>query len=103
MKNLQDATHERQVRPAHPGEVLADVLEDIEITETRFAEILSVSQRTVEEIIQGRKPITADLAIRIGKALGNGPRLWLNLQQKIDIWDAIQVHREEYSKVTTIV
>jgi plasmid maintenance system antidote protein VapI len=42
------------------------------------------------------------MAIRVGKALGNGPQLWLNLQQKVDIWDAVQAHQEEYSKVSTI-
>ncbi|MDY6782820.1 MAG: HigA family addiction module antitoxin [Cyanobacteriota bacterium] len=103
MKNLHNVTHERQVRPAYPGEVIADILEDIEITQTQFAEVIGVSQHTVEKIVQGREPITADLAIRIGKTLGNGHQLWLNLQQKVDIWDAIQVNREEYGKVTTIV
>jgi plasmid maintenance system antidote protein VapI len=42
------------------------------------------------------------MAIRIGKALGNGPQLWLNLQQKVDIWDAVQKHSEEYEKVSTV-
>nr|WP_274382022.1 HigA family addiction module antitoxin [Myxacorys almedinensis] len=94
--------HGRKTRPAHPGEVISDILEDLEMTQTNFAEILGVSRRTVNEIIQGRRPVTVDMAIRIGKALGNGPQLWLNLQQKVDIWDAIQAHEEDYSKVTTI-
>jgi antitoxin HigA-1 len=102
MKNLQDMIHGRKVRPVHPGEVISDVLEDLEITQTSFAEVLGVSRRTVNEIIQGRRPITVDMAIRIGVALGNGPQLWLNLQQKVDIWDAIQEHKEEYSKVPMI-
>jgi antitoxin HigA-1 len=42
------------------------------------------------------------MAIRIGKALGNGPQLWLNLQQKVDIWDAIQTHKEDYDRVPTL-
>lgn len=102
MKDLQDMIHGRHVRPVHPGEVISDVLEDLEMTQTSFAEILGVSRRTVNEIIQGRRPVTVDMAIRIGKALGNGPQLWLNLQQKVDIWDAIQAHEKDYSKVTTI-
>lgn len=75
MTNLQDITQGRQVRPVHPGEVISDILEDLEITQTRFAEILGVSRRTVNEIVQGRRPITVDMAIPIGKALGNGPQL----------------------------
>lgn len=102
MKDLQNMIQGRKVRPVHPGEVLADVLEDIEMTQTRFAEILGVSRRSVNEIVLGQRPITVDMAIRIGKALGNGPQLWLNLQQKVDIWDAVQKHSEEYEKVSTV-
>ena len=68
-------TQHRPERPVHPGEVIADILEDLEIIKTQFAEILGVSNQIVDEIIQGKQPITVDLAIRIGKALGNGHRL----------------------------
>lgn len=102
MQDIQNIFSERKQRPIHPGEVISDILEDLEITQTKFAEILGVSRRTVNEIIQGRRPITVDMAIRIGKALGNGPQLWLNLQQKVDIWDALQTYAEDYEKVTKI-
>ncbi|KAM3100372.1 HigA family addiction module antitoxin [Phormidesmis sp. 146-35] len=102
MKDLENMIHGRQVRPVHPGEVIADVLEDLGMTQTAFSEVLGVSRRTVNEIVQGRRPITVDMSIRIGKALGNGPQLWLNLQQKVDIWDAIQAHRDDYDRVPTL-
>lgn len=102
MKDIQDIIQGRKVRPVHPGEVISDVLEDIEMTQTSFAEILGVSRRSVNEIVLGKRPITVDMAIRIGKALGNGPQLWLNLQQKVDIWDAVQKHSEEYERVSTV-
>ncbi|MBW4420937.1 MAG: HigA family addiction module antidote protein [Myxacorys californica WJT36-NPBG1] len=102
MKDIQDMIQGRRIRPVHPGEVISDVLEDLEMTQTNFAEIFGVSRRTINEIVQGRRPVTVDMAIRIGKALGNGPQFWLNLQQKVDIWDAIQAHEEDYSRVTTI-
>ncbi|HLO84245.1 MAG TPA: HigA family addiction module antitoxin [Nostocaceae cyanobacterium] len=103
MNNWQDITQDRLTRPIHPGEVIADILDDLDINTTKFAEILGVSNQTIEEIINGQKSITVDIAIRLGKALGNGPRLWLNLQQKIDVWDALQSHKEEYEKVMTLV
>ena len=78
------------MRPVHPGEVIADLLDDLEMTTIDFARKLDVSPDTVEAIIQGRLPVTVDMAIRLGKALGNGPQLWLNLQQKVDIWDTMQ-------------
>ncbi|MBE9095592.1 HigA family addiction module antitoxin [Tychonema sp. LEGE 07203] len=102
MKDIKDMIQGRKARPVHPGEVISDMLEDIEMTQTRFAEILGVSRRSVSEIVLGQRPITVDMAIRIGKALGNGPQLWLNLQQKVDIWDAVQKHSEEYEKVSTV-
>jgi addiction module HigA family antidote len=70
--------------------VIADLLDDLEMTTIDFARKLDVSPDTVEAIIQGRLPVTVDMAIRLGKALGNGPQLWLNLQQKVDIWDTMQ-------------
>ncbi|CAD5910029.1 HigA family addiction module antitoxin [Planktothrix agardhii 1029] len=94
---------DRPEKPVHPGEVIADILEDLAITPTQFAKILGVSNQVVNEIIQGEQPITVDLAIRIGKAFGNGHRLWLNLQQKVDVWNAWQIHQQEYDQVLTLV
>jgi len=88
--NQATFTLEKQIRPVHPGEVIADLLDDLEMTTIDFARKLDVSPDTVEAIIQGRLPVTVDMAIRLGKALGNGPQLWLNLQQKVDIWDTMQ-------------
>lgn len=103
MRDLQNITQDRQARPVHPGEVISDILDDLGVTQTQFAEILGVSRRTVNQIVQGQRPITVDMAIRIGKALGNGPQLWLNLQQKVDVWDALQLHGEEYDKVSSVM
>ena len=102
MQELQDTIKGRKIRPVHPGEVLADVLEDIEISQTAFAEMLGVSRRTINEIVQGRRPVSVDMAIRLGQSLGNGPQLWLNLQQTVDIWDAFQSNEEEYKKLSKI-
>ena len=96
MNNLQDITQDRLVRPIHPSEVIADILDDLDINPSNFAKILGISNQTIQEIINGEESITVDIAIRLGKALGNEPRLWLNLQQKVDIWDALQSHKEEY-------
>ena len=99
---MQNSIFERQTRPVHPGEVIADLLEELDMTQTQFAVALGVSRRTVNEIINGRRPLTVDMAIRVGKAFGNGPGLWLNLQQKVDIWDAMQSHQEDYAKVPVL-
>jgi addiction module HigA family antidote len=72
------------------------------MTTIDFARKLDVSPDTFEAIIQGRLPVTVDMAIRLGKALGNGPQLWLNLQQKVDIWDTMQEKAEDYRKVVLV-
>jgi addiction module HigA family antidote len=97
--NQATFTLEKQARPVHPGEVIADLLEDLEMTTIDFAQKLDVTPDTVEAIIQGRLPVTVDMAIRLGKALGNGPQLWLNLQQKVDIWDTMQKNVAECKKM----
>ena len=93
---------EKQVRPVHPGEVIADLLEDWGMTVIDFSKKLDVSPDAVEAIIQGHLPVTTDMAIRLGKALGNGPQLWLNLQQKVDIWDAMQKKADDYGNICSI-
>ena len=103
MNNWQNITDERLARPIHPGEVISDILDDSEINYHDFAKVLGISHQTIQEIINGEKSITVDIAIRLGKALGNGPRLWLDLQQKVDVWDALQTYQEEYNKVMNLV
>lgn len=94
--------NDRKARPVHPGEVILDLLDELEMSQAEFAEVLGLPQGTVDEIIRGEKPVTVDAAIRLGKAFGNGHRLWLNLQQKVDVWDALQNHHAEYDRVPTL-
>lgn len=90
------------MNPIHPGEVLADILDDLEMKPEQIAQVLDISVQTVNQILQGEQKITVDLAIRIGKAMGNGPQLWLNLQQKVDIWDAINRNEEAYDRIAIV-
>jgi addiction module HigA family antidote len=74
-------------KPTHPGAILReDVLPELGITQGEFADRLGVSRRTVSEILHERRPITPDMAIRLGKLLGNGAGLWLRMQQSVDVW-----------------
>lgn len=73
--------------PSHPGALLRDVvLPELGITQGEFADRLGVSRRTVSEILHERRPVTPDMAIRLGKLLGNGAGLWLRMQQAVDVW-----------------
>ena len=73
--------------PTHPGEVLReDVLPAIGVSVTAFARAIGVSRQTVHAILRGDKGITPAMALRIGKFVGNGPGLWLRMQQAHDLW-----------------
>ena len=73
--------------PTHPGEILReDVLPALGLTQGQLAERLGVSRLTVSEILHEKRGVTADMAIRLGRLLGNGPGLWLRMQQAVDIW-----------------
>lgn len=73
--------------PTHPGAILREfVLPELGITQGEFADRLGVSRRTVSEVLHERRPVTPDMAIRLGKLLGNGAGLWLRMQQAVDVW-----------------
>ena len=71
--------------PIHPGMHLAEVLEELEVTQYRLARTVGVPPRRINEIVHGRRSVTADTALRLGKALGMTPEFWLNLQRMYDL------------------
>jgi addiction module HigA family antidote len=90
----------RKRRPTHPGEILReDVLPATGLTQGEFANLLGVSRRTVNEILQEKRPVTVDMAHRLARALGTSPDVWLGLQQDIDLWDALQSRGSEYEQI----
>lgn len=73
--------------PTHPGALLRKVvLPELGITQGEFAARQSVSRRSVSEILHERRPLTPDMAIRLGRLMGNGAGLWLRMQQAVDLW-----------------
>ena len=72
--------------PVHPGEVLqADFLEPLGLSQYRLAHDLSVPPRRINEIVHGKRAITADTALRLGRYFGTTERFWLNLQARYDL------------------
>lgn len=69
----------------HPGEHLTEILQELGITQYRLAKTIGVPAIRIHEIVHGRRSITADSALRIGKALGMTPDFWLNLQRIYDL------------------
>ena len=71
----------RRLRPVHPGEVLReDFLKPLGLSEYRLAKNLSVPPRRINEIVHGKRAVTADTALRLARFFGTSERFWLNLQ-----------------------
>ena len=69
----------------HPGEFLNETLEDLAMTQAAFADAIGVSAMRVSHVLKGDRPVTAELALRLGRALGQTPQYWLNLQSAYDL------------------
>ncbi len=73
-------------RPAiHPGEILKDELDFLEMSAAELARALDVPANRVSQILTGKRAISADTAVRLGYWLGTGPELWLNLQRQYEL------------------
>ncbi|MEC5321963.1 HigA family addiction module antitoxin [Aurantimonas sp. A3-2-R12] len=75
--------------PTHPGELLReDVLPATGRTKTEIAALLGISRQQLYDILREKKPVSADVAVRLGKLFGNGAGLWLQMQAAHDAWHA---------------
>jgi addiction module HigA family antidote len=71
--------------PVHPGEILAEELEAIDMTAASLAEKIGVPKNRLYQIIRGQRALTADTALRLGRFFGTGPNLWLTLQKNHEL------------------
>jgi len=89
--------------PVHPGEVLReDVLPGLRLSVSEAARRLRISRQQLHRILACTHPITADMALRIGKFAGNGPELWLRMQQAYDLWHLERRMEDELSKIEPV-
>ncbi len=76
----------RKLAPIHPGEILSEeFLDPMEITQYRLAKDISVPARRINEIVHGKRRISADTALRLSKYFGTSERFWMNLQTRYDL------------------
>lgn len=93
---------ENGLPPLHPGEFLAEILEELEISQAQFARAIDVSPMRVSHIINHSRPVTAELALRFGRAFGQSPQYWLNLQATYDLKKAEAALGDHLSAVTEL-
>ncbi len=85
--------------PIHPGEILRDELEEIGISGTELSRQIKVPENRIPQILAGKRSITADTALRLGKWFGTTPAFWLNLQKSYELRKAA---REIGKEIDTI-
>ena len=77
----------RMHNPAHPGEILKEMyMGPLGVTITQTADALGVSRKHVSGIVNGRVPVSPDMAARLASVFGTEPDIWINLQAQYDLW-----------------
>jgi addiction module HigA family antidote len=99
MESLRDKNR----KPTHGGAILReDILPTLNMTQGELADKLKVSRRTISEILHEKRPITPDMAIRIGVFTNTTPQSWLNMQQTLDIWQLQQSNAKTYAEIERV-
>jgi addiction module HigA family antidote len=76
----------RKLKPIHPGEILfEEFLKPLKVSQYRLAKEISVPPRRINEIVHGKRAISADTALRLARYFGTSERFWLNLQTRYDL------------------
>ena len=77
---------EKKIPPIHPGEILfEEFLKPMNISQYKLAKDINVPARRINEIVQGKRAITANTALRLGHYFGMSPQFWINLQAHYDL------------------
>jgi addiction module HigA family antidote len=96
------ATPSPRMPPVHPGELLKkEVLPALGLTVTEAARRLRVSRQMLHGILAGTRSISPEMALRIGKFVGNGPGLWIRMQEEYDLWHAESKLAAELRRIQT--
>ncbi|MHB1351690.1 MAG: HigA family addiction module antitoxin [Thiobacillus sp.] len=86
----------------HPGEFLAEILQDLGMSQAEFARAIDVSPMRISHVIKGSRPVTAELALLVGRAFDQTPQYWLNLQADYDLKTAEASMGERLMAVHTV-
>jgi addiction module HigA family antidote len=94
----------RECPPTHPGVfVREDILVELGMTQQQLAVRLGVSRRSISQIVNAQRGISADMALRLGKFTGTSAEFWMHLQEAWDLWHARQSVQTELNNIQTLV
>ncbi|MGD8778184.1 MAG: HigA family addiction module antitoxin [Ignavibacteria bacterium] len=87
-------------QPSHPGQILKEeFLDELGITQVKLAEELSTTFRTINEIINEKRSISPEMALKLSKHFGTSPEVWLNLQNNYDLYKVYSKKKAEINKI----
>ena len=89
----------KHITLVHPGEFLQDELSEMELSQTTLAEHIGVLPKTINEICRGKRGISAEMAMKLSRALGATPQFWFNLQLN---WELSQLDESDYEDIDPI-
>lgn len=75
----------KHIPPIHPGVYLKELIGELALSQYRLAKEIGVPAMRINYVVNGKRPITAELALRLGRYFGQNPRYWLNLQSRYDM------------------
>ena len=75
----------KHIAPVHPGAYLKELLEELVVSQYRLAKDIGVPAMRINYVVNGKRPVNAELALRLGRYFGQNPRYWLNLQTRYDM------------------
>jgi addiction module HigA family antidote len=85
--------------PAHPGELLREVIPATGKSKAEIAALLGISRQHLYDILKERKPVSAAVAVRLGKLFGDGAGVWVRMQGACDTWHAERELAQEIKKI----
>jgi len=85
--------------PAHPGELLREVIPATGKTKAEIAGLLGISRQQLYDILRERKPVSPSIAVRLGKLFGDGAGIWVRMQGAYDTWHAERALAQEIKKI----
>lgn len=75
----------KRISPVHPGMYLKELLDELHLSQYRLARDIGVPAMRINYVVNGKRPVTAELALRLGRYFGQNPRYWMNLQGRYDM------------------
>ena len=103
MSNLSTTTEDELIRPIHPGEILMeDFIEGFGITQNKLAVAIGVPPRRINEIVHGKRGITADTAVRLSAYFGNSAEFWMNLQSHYELRLERRALKDQVAAITPL-